>query len=83
MVTAHERKLLKALIRIKAFHLYQHMRCVRIGAHPRFKFILAWMLRRQVVDDWHHAPACPANHWHNMTLVLQRCTCGAAKHKIK
>lgn len=82
MITTSERKLIKALIRIKVLHLYVHMRCVRVGVHPRFKFVMDWLLRRQVVDDFHHAPACPANHWHNMTLVLQQCTCGATKHKI-
>lgn len=32
-----------------------------------------------VLDDLHHAPACPANHWHKKRLPTGRCTCGAAR----
>ncbi len=28
-------------------------------------------------DSAHHAPACPANHFHQMRLPTGRCTCGA------
>jgi hypothetical protein len=37
------------------------------------------MKRRQVLDNLHHAPACPANHFHRQRLVFQRCTCGATR----
>lgn len=40
-------------------------------------WLLEMMLKRQVVDDLHHAPACPANHYHKRRLVFDRCTCGA------
>lgn len=83
MITPNQRKIIRLLIKIRAFYLYEHFRCVRVGAKPRFQWLLNWLLDRQVVDDWHHAPACPANHWCRMSLVLQRCTCGAEKHKIK
>lgn len=31
----------------------------------------------QKVDDLHHAPCCPANHWHRQRLVFHPCNCGA------
>jgi hypothetical protein len=83
MITTKQRRLVKMLVKVRAFYLYEHFRCVRVGAKPRFAWLLEWLLARQVVDDWHHAPACPANHWHHRALVIQRCNCGAAKHKIK
>lgn len=30
-------------------------------------------------DNLHHAPACPANHFHQMRLPTGRCSCGATK----
>jgi len=32
------------------------------------------------LDGLHHAPACPANHFHQMRLPTGRCTCGATRH---
>lgn len=29
-------------------------------------------------DEFHHAPACPANHYHHTRLPTGRCACGAA-----
>ncbi len=80
MVTANERKLIRALVWLKAFRLYVGMRCVRVDANRGFHWLLRLIKQRQVVDDLHHAPACPANHWHRQLLVLQHCNCGAAKH---
>lgn len=79
MITAKERALIKLLVKIKVFQLYVHMRCVRISARPRFRWILRLLLNRQIVDDYHHAPMCPANHWHRQALVIQRCNCGAER----
>ena len=78
MITKNERHLIKLLVRIKVFKLDMHMRCVRIAANRGFGWILTILKNRQVVDDLRHAPFCPANHWHRQTLVLQKCTCGAA-----
>lgn len=33
------------------------------------------MLKYQVLDERKHAPMCPANHFHRMRLVFQKCTC--------
>lgn len=30
-------------------------------------------------DELHHAPACPANHYHHMRLPIGGCTCGAQR----
>ena len=34
-----------------------------------------------LLDELHHAPACPANHYHKQRLPTGRCTCGAANHE--
>lgn len=31
------------------------------------------------LDDLHHAPACPANHYHRMRLPTAPCQCGAER----
>lgn len=28
-------------------------------------------------DDYHHAPLCPANHWHKARMPTGPCSCGA------
>jgi hypothetical protein len=32
-------------------------------------------------DKLHHAPMCPANHYHGQRAPTYRCTCGAAKEQ--
>jgi hypothetical protein len=34
-------------------------------------------------DEWHHAPACPANNWSRARLPAGPRTCGAAARKIR
>lgn len=77
MVTNKERKFIKFMVWIKAFYGYDHMRCLQIGAVWGFLWILNLIEKRQIVDDFHHAPCCPSNHWHKKRLVFQDCTCGA------
>lgn len=36
-----------------------------------------------VFDDLHHAPACPANHWHKQQLPYAPCSCGALSQARK
>lgn len=55
-------------------------RTVEIHAPPENERLLKRIKARQKVDDLHHAPCCPANHWHKARLVFQPCNCGAAKH---
>lgn len=54
-------------------------RTVEIKAPPETARLLELIKKRQKVDDLHHAPCCPANHWHKMRLVFNRCNCGAAE----
>ena len=30
-----------------------------------------------LTDDWHHAPLCPANHYHGKRAPTGPCSCGA------
>lgn len=76
MVTARERKLIIWMIKRKLWRQETWMRLVWIRA-TYFEWLHRWLLKRQRVDDYHHAPACPANHYHNARLVFSRCTCGA------
>ena len=34
-------------------------------------------------DDFHHAPACPANNWSRQQLPTGPCTCGAERLGIR
>lgn len=34
-------------------------------------------------DDYHHAPACPANNWSRQRLPEGPCTCGAEREQIR
>ena len=33
-------------------------------------------------DSFHHAPLCPANHWHQQAFPSPFCTCGARARQI-
>lgn len=33
-------------------------------------------------DHHHHAPMCPANHYHGQRAPTDDCTCGAVKHGV-
>lgn len=69
--------LVRLMVRLRLWNLEVDNR--RIEVRPRWgaKWLLAWMLREHVVDSAHHAPLCPANHWHRTRLVLRGCSCGA------
>lgn len=45
------------------------------------RWLFERMLKRQNVDEYKHAPCCPANHWCRRRLVFQRCNCGAVPRK--
>lgn len=53
-------------------------RTLEISAPPETQRLLDRIKSRQKVDELHHAPCCPANHWHRQRLVFQPCNCGAA-----
>jgi hypothetical protein len=58
----------------------------RVGLFRTVEIVPRWGTRwlfnrlrdRQTVDDFHHAPCCPANHWSRQRLVFNNCNCGAA-----
>lgn len=83
MVTLQERWLILALVRCRVFKLYLSMRLPCVSAMRGFGWLLNWIKRRQSVDDLHHAPCCPANHYHRQRLIFQRCNCGAAAYATK
>lgn len=77
MVTNKERRLVIWLCKLRIWKPQMEMRIVWIQT-PRLKWLHKWLLKRQKVDDLHHAPACPANHYHKQRLVFFPCSCGAA-----
>lgn len=85
MVTSAERKLILWLVRLHIWGICADGLWGRAVFRPMWgtAWLLEWIERRQVVDDFHHAPACMANHWCRQVLVFRRCTCGAARASIK
>lgn len=79
MVTDSQRKIVMRLIRLRVFVVRSSMRLPWIGARWGFGWLLDRIKREQIVDDLHHAPCCPANHYHRARLVFHPCTCGAAR----
>ena len=85
MVTGMERLLVQNLVKAgKAKVSVGLFRVVEVEAlNPGAQATLNRLKQRQKVDEWHHAPCCPANHWHRQRLVFGRCNCGAELHKVK
>ena len=77
MVTESQRSFIKFMVKIKVWRLGYQMRIIDVRPLYGMKWILNGFLKRQVVDNLHHAPCCPANHYHRQRLVFQHCTCGA------
>lgn len=84
MIRPTDRRIATALVRLGIWKLEKQMWCVRIRPSRRTRWLWTWMRKRQTPEDlpYHHAPACPANRWSEMELVLQPCTCGAVKHGV-
>lgn len=49
------------------------------GQLRRTMFELAYGEGLVTFDDLHHAPMCPANHYHYQRLPNGPCSCGAAR----
>jgi hypothetical protein len=85
MVTNAERQIIMNLVqagKVKAeIGLFRVV--VVSGLNPGTQATLERIRRRQKVDDWHHAPCCPANHWCRKRLVFSGCNCGAEKARLK
>lgn len=78
MVTDRQRKLVAMLVRLGLFRIKWGLWQPQVCAVTGMLWLLKRILRAQIVDDLHHAPACPANHFHRTRLVFSHCTCGAA-----
>lgn len=79
MVSEHERAIAIGMVEAGHWRLERSLfRCTQV-VPVRFKALHELLLRRQRVDDFHHAPCCPANHWHRRILVFHTCSCGAAE----
>lgn len=85
MVTNMERMLITRMVTAgKLTATIGLFRTVEIRATtPGMQQLLARIKARQQVDDWHHAPCCPANHWHRARLVFHGYNCGAEHHQVK
>jgi len=79
MVTRQEHWFVYWMVKLGIWHTGEMITLVTVHARYGTGFILNWIKRRQVVDDLHHAPGCPANHYHKQRLVFSPCTCGAAR----
>lgn len=77
MVTNPQRYMVKFLVWLGVWWLDYNMRLICVNTRRGTTWFLRWMKKRQVVDDLHHAPCCPANHYHKQRLVFRPCTCGA------
>lgn len=78
-VLGWDRYLIEMLLRLKLWRLGQQMHLVEVLPCRGTCWLFERMLKRQNVDDLHHAPCCPANHYHRRRLVFQQCSCGALK----
>lgn len=77
MLNKKEWRLLKIMVKCKLWVPFEQMRLIDFRARWGTRWLLKRMKKNQTVDDLHHAPCCPANHYHYGRLVLEGCTCGA------
>jgi len=77
MLTKRQRRLVQLMLSLRLWMPDVSMRLVWFRARRGTRWLLELLLERQAVDDAHHAPCCPANHYHKRRLVFQRCSCGA------
>jgi hypothetical protein len=81
MVTTQERRFIGWMIRLHIWTAdYNLFGTVQVFPRWGTRWLFERLLRRQVVDDLHHAPCCPANHWCRRAFVFRRCNCGAKTH---
>lgn len=77
MIRASDRVIAAMLVRVRAWRTRTFLRVEEIVPRRWSCRLFRRMLRRQARDERHHAPCCPANHFHYQRLVLRGCTCGA------
>ncbi len=78
MILDSDRAIVVEMVELKIWKLVNQMRLPDVVPTEETKPLLRAMKDRQKRDDLHHAPCCPANHFHYTRLVLKRCTCDAA-----
>ena len=82
MIQSEDRKWLHRFFQLGLTETVTYCHNYEIRPKPGWRWLIgSWykqMLKRQDRDDRHHAPACPANHYHYRRPVLRRCNCGAA-----
>jgi hypothetical protein len=87
MIRNEDRKIATWMLRLKLWRIVQPrddlFGVARIRASYGTKWLWNWMRDRQKPDDVHHAPACPANRWSGVELVVRPCTCGAHAQRRK
>ncbi len=77
MITDRDRSIVEELVRLGIWKVEKFMRLPNIVATDETEPLLEAMLARQSRDNLHHAPCCPANHYHYRRLVFSQCNCGA------
>lgn len=80
MITERDRSIVRELLELEIWKLQITMRLPDIVPTDQTEPLKDAMLKRQSRDDLHHAPCCPANHYHYRRLVLRRCNCGAQRY---
>jgi hypothetical protein len=79
MIRQEDRKWVTRMLKLRLWMTIFHLGTVWIKPMHGTGWLLERMLRRQTVDNLHHAPCCPANHYHRRRLVFGPCTCGAVE----
>ena len=78
MIRQNDRRLFYLMFKLGLFKSHNFMWISRLRPRGRVsRWLYNWMLRRQVRDGLHHAPACPGNEWAGVELVFRHCNCGA------
>ncbi len=79
MITTRQRKFIIIMLRLRIWKVVTQMRLPEIRASFGTRWLLKRIKEKQVVDVLHHAPCCPANHYHKGRLVFDYCNCGATR----
>ena len=77
MILESDRVLVRDLVELGIWKIQESMRLPVVIPTSETEPLLRRMLARQSRDNLHHAPCCPANHYHYQRLVFNRCNCGA------
>lgn len=79
MLSNGQRRLTRVMVWLKLWVPSESMRILWLQPRWGTRWLLLQLLKRQRVDELHHAPCCPANHYHRTRLVVHPCSCGATR----